>query len=224
MELLKLEDVYKIYTLGEEKVAAIDGISLSIHKGDFVALIGASGSGKSTAMNLVGCLDTASKGNIFLNSINIQDLEESELAQIRGKKIGFIFQTFNLIPSLDALENVSLPMTFQNVPREQRIKKAKEVLKQVGLAGRMYHLPSQLSGGQRQRVAIARALINDPDIILADEPTGNLDTKTGEEIMDLLVELNKKGKTIILVTHNYDLTKLANKIITLKDGKIMEAQ
>ncbi len=224
MELLKLENVYKIYPLGGEQVAAINGISLSIHKGDFVALIGPSGSGKSTAMNLVGCLDTASKGNIYLNNINIQNLEESELAQIRGKKIGFIFQTFNLIPSLDALENVALPMTFQNVPRSIRIQKAKELLQQVGLGERINHLPNQLSGGQRQRVAIARSLINDPDIILADEPTGNLDTKTGVEIMTLLVELNKEGKTIILVTHNNELTKLANKIILLKDGKIMEAQ
>ncbi|MDP3728666.1 MAG: ABC transporter ATP-binding protein [bacterium] len=224
MELLKLENVYKIYSLGEENIAAINGISLLINKGDFVALIGPSGSGKSTAMNLIGCLDIASKGNMYLNGLNIQNLPESNLAQIRGKKIGFIFQTFNLIPSLDALENVALPMTFQNVPRPIRIKRAKELLKQVGLADRIYHLPNQLSGGQKQRVAIARSLINDPDIILADEPTGNLDTKTGDEIMNILVDLNKKGKTIILVTHNHELTKLANKIITLKDGKAMEAQ
>ena len=165
MEILRLDDVYKIYSLGEEKVTAINGISLSIKKGDFFALIVPSGSGKSTAMNLVGCLDTASKGNIYLNNINIQNLHESDLAQIRGKKIGFIFQTFNLIPSLDALDNVALPMTFQNIPRHIRIKKAKELLKQVGLADRIYHLPNQLSGGQRQRVAIARSLINNPEII-----------------------------------------------------------
>ncbi|HIH58727.1 MAG TPA: ABC transporter ATP-binding protein [Nanoarchaeota archaeon] len=224
MEVLKLEDVYKIYSLGEEKLSAINGISLSIQKGDFIALMGPSGSGKSTAMNLVGCLDTATKGNIFLQGKNIQNFHESELAQIRGKQIGFIFQTFNLIPSLDALENVALPMTFQNIPRKHRIKKAKELLEQVGLGERMYHLPNQLSGGQRQRVAIARALINDPEIILADEPTGNLDTKTGGEIMDILKDLNKKGKTIILVTHNSDLTKAANKIIILKDGKIIGAE
>lgn len=224
MEVLKLEDVYKTYSLGGENIAAINGLSLSIEKGDFLAIIGPSGSGKSTAMNLVGCLDTASKGNIYLNQTNIQNLQESDLAQIRGKKIGFIFQTFNLIPSLTALDNVALPMIFQNIAISQRIKKATSLLAQVGLAERMHHLPSQLSGGQRQRVAIARALVNDPEIILADEPTGNLDTKTGDEIMQILVELNKKGKTIILVTHNQELTRLTNKIITLKDGKIMEAQ
>lgn len=221
MEVLKLSQVYKVYTLGEEKVTAVDGVSLSIKKGDFVALIGPSGSGKSTVMNLVGCLDTATTGEIYLKEINIQKLTESDLAQIRGKSIGFIFQTFNLIPSLDALENVALPMMFQNIPRTIRMKKAKALLEQVGLKERMYHLPNQLSGGQRQRVAIARALVNDPEIILADEPTGNLDTKTGDEIMDLLTSLNKKGRTIILVTHNPELTKLANKVMTLKDGKII---
>ena len=223
MDVLKLDTVSKIYTLGEEKVSAIDNISFSIQKGDFVALIGPSGSGKSTAMNLVGCLDTASMGNIYLNGIDIQELSESDLAQVRGKKIGFIFQTFNLIPSLTALDNVALPMLFQNIPRNVRTKKAEQLLKQVGLGERMHHLPNQLSGGQRQRVAIARSLMNDPEIILADEPTGNLDTKTGEEIMGILKDLHKKGKTIILVTHNPDLTKVANKTIVLKDGKIMEA-
>ncbi|MEK6863457.1 MAG: ABC transporter ATP-binding protein [Nanoarchaeota archaeon] len=219
--LISLQDVYKIYSLEGVEVPAINGISLQVNQGDFVALIGPSGSGKSTAMNLVGCLDTASKGNILLGKHNIQALSESDLAQVRGKKIGFIFQTFNLIPSLDALENVALPMMFQNVSRNVRIKKAKELLEQVGLGNRMHHLPNQLSGGQKQRVAVARALVNNPDIILADEPTGNLDTKTGEEVMKLLSDLNKKGKTIILVTHNPDLTKLANRIIKLKDGKII---
>ncbi len=219
--LISLQDVYKIYSLEGVEVPAINGISLKINQGDFVALIGPSGSGKSTAMNLVGCLDTASRGNIFLGKYNIQSLSESDLAQVRGKKIGFIFQTFNLIPSLDALENVALPMMFQNVSRSIRIKRAKELLEQVGLGNRMHHLPNQLSGGQRQRVAVARALVNDPDIILADEPTGNLDTKTGEEVMKMLSELNKKGKTIILVTHNPDLTRLANKVIRLKDGQII---
>jgi len=220
--LIKLDNVHKIYRLEGGEVPAINGISLSINQGDFVALIGPSGSGKSTAMNLVGCLDTASKGNIFLGKHNIQDLSESDLAQVRGKQIGFIFQTFNLIPSLDAQENVALPMMFQNVSRSVRMSKAQRLLEQVGLADRMSHLPNQLSGGQRQRVAIARALVNDPEIILADEPTGNLDTKTGEEIMKMLKDLNKQGKTIILVTHNPDLTKLANKVIRLKDGKIIE--
>ncbi len=218
--LIQLENVHKIYQLDQVEVPAINGISLKINKGDFVALIGPSGSGKSTAMNMVGCLDTATKGDIFLGEHNIEHLAESDLAQIRGKKIGFIFQTFNLISSLTALENVILPMTFQNISRSTRIKRAKELLEKVGLSNRLNHLPSQLSGGQRQRVAIARALINDPEIILADEPTGNLDTKTGDEIMKLLKDLNKQGKTIILVTHNPDLTKLANKVVKLKDGKI----
>ncbi len=220
--LIKLQDVHKIYRLDGVEVSAINGISLSINQGDFVALIGPSGSGKSTAMNLVGCLDTATKGDIFLGKHNIQNLSESDLAQVRGKQIGFIFQIFNLIPSLNALDNVALPMMFQNVSRSVRKTKAQKLLEQVGLANRMHHLPNQLSGGQRQRVAIARALVNDPEIILADEPTGNLDTKTGEEIMKLLKDLNKQGKTIILVTHNPDLTKLANKIIRLKDGKIVD--
>jgi putative ABC transport system ATP-binding protein len=220
--LIKLDNVHKIYRMEGVEVPAINGISLSINKGDFVALIGPSGSGKSTAMNLVGCLDTASKGDIFLGKYNIKNLSESDLAQVRGKQIGFIFQTFNLIPSLTALDNVALPMMFQNVPRNARMTKAQKLLEQVGLANRMHHLPNQLSGGQRQRVAIARALVNDPEIILADEPTGNLDTKTGDEIMKMLKELNQQGKTIILVTHNPDLTKLANKVIKLKDGKIID--
>ena len=219
--LIKLENVHKIYKLEGIDVPAVNGISLSINKGDFVALTGPSGSGKSTAMNLVGCLDLASKGEIYLGENNIKHLSESYLAQIRGKQIGFIFQTFNLVPSLTALENVALPMVFQGVSRNPRIKRAQVLLEQVGLGNRMNHLPNQLSGGQIQRVAIARALINNPEIILADEPTGNLDTKTGDEIMKLLSDLNRKGKTIILVTHNPDLTKLANKIIRLKDGKLV---
>ncbi len=220
--IIKLQDVYKVYTLGGVPVPAINGVSLEIQKGDFVALIGPSGSGKSTAMNLVGCLDTATRGNIYLGNHNIQHLSESDLAQIRGRQIGFIFQTFNLIPSLHALDNVALPMMFQGVLRSRRQSKAQQLLQQVGLADRMYHLPNQLSGGQKQRVAIARALINDPDIILADEPTGNLDTKTGDEIMKLLKDLHQKGKTIILVTHNPVLTQLANKIIRLKDGQVVK--
>ena len=219
--LIKLEDAYKVYELDEVKIPAINGINLNINKGEFVAVMGPSGSGKSTAMNLIGCLDTPSKGEIFLDEYNISHLTESDLAQIRGKKIGFIFQTFNLISSLTALENVALAMTFQGIPRNLRLKKAKELLELVGLGNRINHLPSQLSGGQKQRVAIARALINDPEIILADEPTGNLDTKTGEEIMSVLKDLNKKGKTIILVTHNNELAKLADKVIKLKDGKII---
>lgn len=218
--LIKLEDVHKVYQLDEVEIPAINGISLNINKGDFVAIMGPSGSGKSTAMNLVGCLDTPTKGEIYLGEHNISHLSESDLAQIRGKRIGFVFQTFNLISSLTALENVSLPMTFQDTPRNIKIKKAKEILALVGLRGRINHRPTELSGGERQRVAIARALINDPEIILADEPTGNLDSKTGDEIIKILKDLNKDGKTIILVTHNPSLSKLADKIIHLKDGKI----
>ncbi|MBS3169925.1 ABC transporter ATP-binding protein [Candidatus Woesearchaeota archaeon] len=218
--VISLQDVYKTYHLDGIDVPAIDGISLEIRQGDFVAIVGPSGSGKSTAMNLVGCLDTATKGKIYLGEHNINLLEESDLAQIRGKKIGFIFQIFNLIPSLNALENVALPMMFQDVSRDERMRKAARLLQRVGLENRMKHLPNQLSGGQRQRVAIARALINDPEIILADEPTGNLDTKTGDEVMTLLKDLNRQGKTIILVTHNNELTKLADTIVYLKDGKI----
>lgn len=218
--LISLQEVYKIYSLDKVKVPAVNGISLEINQGDFVALIGPSGSGKSTAMNLVGCLDTASKGNIFLGKHNINTLAESDLARIRGKQIGFIFQTFNLIPSLTALENVALPLLFQGLPWKERNSKARGLLEQVGLGDRQQHRPNQLSGGQKQRVAIARALVNDPEIILADEPTGNLDTKTGEEVMGILQQLHKKGKTIILVTHNPELARRADKVIKLKDGKV----
>lgn len=219
--LIKLENVEKIYKIGNNKVTALNKVNLEIYKNDFLAIEGPSGSGKSTIVNMVGCLDTPTKGEIYLEKYNIARLSESDLAQIRGKKIGFIFQTFNLIPSMTAQENVALPMTFQNIPRHARMKKALELLNQVGLGNRLKHLPNELSGGQRQRVAIARSLINDPEIILADEPTGNLDTKTGNEIMAILKEFNKKGKTIILVTHNSELTKLADKKITLKDGEII---
>ena len=222
--LIKLENIEKTYKLGDTKVQALNGISLEVYQKDFLAIQGPSGSGKSTMVNMIGCLDTPSKGQIYLDKHNIAKLSESDLAQIRGKKIGFIFQTFNLIPSLTALENVALPMIFQNSSRTIRLKKANELLHQVGLGNRITHLPNQLSGGQRQRVAIARALINDPEIILADEPTGNLDTKTGNEIISLLQEFNKNGKTIILVTHNPELAKLADKVINLKDGKIVEGK
>ena len=219
--LLTLEGVHKTYPLDGAEVPAINGISLTINTGEFIAVIGPSGSGKSTAMNLIGCLDTATTGRILLEKQNIQQLSESALANIRGRKIGFVFQTFNLIPTLDALENVALPMLFQKVPKKKRKQKARQLLEQVGLGNRLHHLPNQLSGGQRQRVAIARALANDPEIILADEPTGNLDTKTGEEIMKLLRDLNRQGKTLSVVTHNPELTKMADKVITLKDGKVV---
>ena len=197
-EIIKLKNVCKIYDMGEEvKVNAVCGVDITVRKGDFVAIMGPSGSGKSTTMNLVGALDLATEGDIFLDNINIEHLEESELAQIRGKRIGFIFQGFNLIPNLTARENIMLPMTFQDYSPEQREAKAEELLKLVELEDRADHYPNQLSGGQQQRVAIARALANDPEVILADEPTGNLDSKTGEKVMSFLEDFNKKGKTII---------------------------
>lgn len=219
-EIIKLDNVSKRYEMGEEIVNAACNIKLTINKGDFVAITGPSGSGKSTMMNLVGALDLASEGEIYLDKIDIEHLEESELAQIRGRKIGFIFQTFNLIPTLNALENVALPMLFQGVEREERDERAKELLEKVGLGHRLTHLPNELSGGERQRVAIARALANNPEIILADEPTGNLDSKTGQEILAMFEKLNKEGKTVIMVTHDKELAKRAKRIVKLKDGMI----
>ncbi len=207
--------------MGENIVKAIDGISITIEKGDFVAIMGPSGSGKSTAMNLVGSLDLATQGDIFLGGHNIEYLEESETAQLRGKKIGFIFQSFNLIPNLTAKENIMLPMLFQDINKEEREDRADELLALVDLTDRAGHYPNQLSGGQQQRVAIARALSNNPEVILADEPTGNLDTKTGEKVLRFLDKLNKQGKTIIIVTHDSNLAKKHAKIIYwLKDGKV----
>ena len=192
VSIIELKDVEKYYEMGESLVKAVDGVNIKIESGDFVAIMGPSGSGKSTAMNLVGSLDLATKGDIFLSGIDIEHLDESQLAQIRGKKIGFIFQQFNLIPNLTAKENVMLPMLFQEVDSQQREEKAIELLKEVDLLDRAEHYPNQLSGGQQQRVAIARALANDPEVILADEPTGNLDTKTGEKVMSFLEDLNNK--------------------------------
>lgn len=219
--LIELDNVKKYYEMGESTVKAVDGVSIKIEKGDFVAIMGPSGSGKSTAMNLVGSLDLATQGEIYLGGRDIESLEESELAQIRGREIGFIFQSFNLIPNLTAKENVMLPMIFQDTEKEDREEKAEELLKLVELDDRMDHYPNQLSGGQQQRVAIARSLANDPDVILADEPTGNLDTKTGEIVMHFLERLNNEGKTIIMVTHDPD-TALAHAktIYWMKDGKI----
>jgi len=221
--IIKLDNVHKDYRMGDSTVQAVKGINLEIIRGDFIVIIGPSGSGKSTVMNMIGALDLATEGDIFLDEKNIEHLEESELAQIRGKKIGFVFQTFNLIPTLNALENIELPMIFQGVPKEERIEKAEEILESVNLTHRKYHLPNELSGGERQRVAIGRALANDPEVILADEPTGNLDTKTGSEIMKLFKDLNKKGKTIILVTHDIGLLNHAQKILKIKDGKLEQS-
>tara|TARA_Y100000310_G_scaffold329950_1_gene400725 strand:+ start:1181 stop:1852 length:672 start_codon:yes stop_codon:yes gene_type:complete len=219
-EIIKLQNVHKDYVMGESIVPAVENVNLSIKKGDFLAIVGPSGSGKSTMMNLVGALDLATEGEIYLDGQDIEHLEESELAQIRGKKVGFIFQTFNLIPTLTALENVSLPMMFQGYSKEERVERGKMLLKQVGLEHRMNFVPGKLSGGERQRVAIARSLANNPEVVLADEPTGNLDSKTGQQVIEILKNLNKQGKTIIMVTHDLEMAKQADKIIRLRDGKI----
>ena len=221
--IIKLEDVWKIYKMGEVEVPALRGLSLVVKHGEFLSLMGQSGSGKSTAMNMIGCLDVPTKGRIFLEERDISHLSESELAQIRGRKIGFIFQQFNLIPTLSALDNVALPMIFQGFPKEKRIKKAKELLAMVELADRMEHKPNELSGGQQQRVAIARALVNDPEVILADEPTGNLDSTTGHKVIDFLRELHKKEKkTIVMVTHDANVAKYAERTERLRDGQIIK--
>jgi len=223
--IIRLENVWKIYTMGEIDISALKGIYVDINQGEFVAIVGASGSGKSTMMNLVGCLDMPSKGTIYLDNRDISSMPESELAQIRGKKIGFIFQQFNLIQTLTAIENVALPMIFQNTTAEQRTKKATELLEMVNLGDRMNHKPSEMSGGQQQRVAIARSLANDPDVILADEPTGNLDSKTGDSVMDFLCNLHvTKGKTIILVTHDEHVAQSAERIEYLKDGVVVSTK
>lgn len=217
--IIELKDVWKIYKMDAVEVPALKGVNLDIKKGEFLVVLGPSGSGKSTLLNAVGCLDTPTRGTILLDGQDISKLDESHLAQIRGRKIGFVFQTFNLIPSLTALENVALPMTFQRVQREERTRKAREMLEKVGLGHRINFKPSQMSGGERQRVAIARALINNPEVILADEPTGNLDSKTGIEIMNILLKLNKEGKTIIMITHEAHLAKFAERICFLRDGQ-----
>ena len=222
--VIELKDVSKTYQLGSEKVHALKDITIVVKKGEFVALTGPSGSGKSTLMNLVGCLSLPTDGGIFLEGVNIAHYGENQLAQIRGKKIGFVFQKFHLIPTLTALQNVMLPLLFPKVAAAERIKRATENLAFVGLDHRMTHKPNELSGGEQQRVAIARALANDPEIILADEPTGNLDSKTGKMIMYLLRGLHKKGKTIVLITHDLELASYAERIIRLKDGSIIRGK
>ncbi len=221
--LIRLEDVWKVYRMGDVEVNALQGLNLEIKEGEFVAIMGPSGSGKSTAVNMIGCLDVPTAGRVLLENHDISKLKESELAQIRGRKIGFIFQQFNLVPTLTAIENVMLPMIFQGIPEQARTKKAKELLELVDLKERMSHRPSELSGGQQQRVAIARALSNDPEVILADEPTGNLDSRTGANVLDFLEGLHKKEKkTIIMVTHDANLAKVAERAEFLKDGKIVK--
>jgi putative ABC transport system ATP-binding protein len=219
--IIELQKVFKYYYMGENIVKAVDGVSLQIKEGDFVAIMGPSGSGKSTMMNLIGSLDVPTKGKIFLDNEDISTLSESDLAQIRGKKIGFIFQSFNLINNLTAKENVMIPMIFQGYSLDERNYRAKRLMQLVDLSDRMGHVPNELSGGQQQRVAIARSLANSPEVILADEPTGNLDTKTGETVMDFLQNLHKKGKTIVMVTHDPDLAKnYADIVYWLRDGKV----
>lgn len=220
--IIRLEDVWKTYQLGEVEVNALKGMSLTIYEHEFVAIQGPSGSGKSTTFNMVGCLDVPTKGKVFLEDKDISTLDENTLAKLRGKKIGFVFQTFNLISSLNALENATLPMIFQGISEKERDKKGRELLTIVGLSQRLQHKPNELSGGERQRVAIARALVNDPEIILADEPTGALDSKTGETIMDLFTSLHTKFKrTIVMVTHEHDIAAYAQRIIHVKDGRVV---
>ena len=219
--VIELKDVCKYYMMGDNILKAVDGVSLKITEGEFVAIMGPSGSGKSTMMNLIGSLDVPTKGTIYLDGEDISTLSESDLAEIRGKKIGFIFQSFNLISNLTAKENITIPMIFQGYDPEDRDFRAKKLLELVELSDRMGHTPTELSGGQQQRVAIARALANSPEVILADEPTGNLDTKTGATVMDFLKDLNKKGKTIVMVTHDPDLAKShADIVYWLRDGKV----
>ena len=221
-DIIRLEKVHRDYIMGNTRIHAVEDINLDIHRGEFVAIVGPSGSGKSTMMNLVGALDFATTGDIYLDNVDIEHLHESDLAQLRGRKIGFIFQTFNLIPTLTALENVMLPMVFQGIEKEERIERATKILNRLNMSPRLNHLPGELSGGERQRVAIARALANDPEVILADEPTGNLDSKTGEEVVKIFEELNKEGKTIIMVTHDLSMAKHADKVYRLKDGMIVK--
>ena len=220
MSLLEVRNIKRDFRLGAEVLHVLKGINLNIEKGEYVALMGPSGSGKSTLMNILGCLDTPTSGEYILNGKDVSKMSDSELADIRNKEIGLVFQTFNLMPRTTALDNVALPMVYAGVKKEKRHERAKEVLSLVGLEDRMLHKPNELSGGQRQRVAVARALVNNPSIILADEPTGALDTKTGNQIMQLLVELNKEGKTIIMVTHEPEIAAYAKRQIVIRDGVI----
>lgn len=222
-EIIKLENIWKTYLLGEIKLTVLKGVSLSVKKGSFVAIMGPSGSGKSTLLHMVGALDVPSKGSIYIAGQDISKLSEDELAKIRGKEIGFVFQQFNLLPNLTAIENVVLPMVFQGIPEKQRTERAKELLGSLGMEKRINHKPNELSGGERQRIAIARALANDPEIIVADEPTGNLDSETGKKIMEVFIELHKgKKKTIIVVTHDPNIAGYTEEVINIKDGEIIK--
>lgn len=223
-ELIRIEGLTKYYKIGEEIIKALNGVDLKIFSNEYVALMGPSGSGKSTIMNIIGCLDMPTSGKYYLNGPDVARLEDAQLAEIRNKEIGFVFQTFNLLPRYTALDNVALPLVYAGIPKEARIKRATEVLTQVGLKDRMFHKPNELSGGQRQRVAVARALVNKPSIILADEPTGNLDTKTSHEIMALFDEIHESGNTIIIVTHEEDIARMAHRIVRMRDGVIESDQ
>lgn len=219
-EIISIKNIRKAYKIGDEIIEALKDVSLTIYRNEYVALMGPSGSGKSTLMNMLGCLDSPSSGQYVLNKLSVASMSDNELAEVRNKEIGFVFQTFNLLPRATTLDNVALPLVYAGFSKADREKKAAEVLDSVGLANRMNHKPNELSGGQRQRVAIARALVNDPAIILADEPTGNLDSKTSVEIMGLFEEIHKKGNTIILVTHEEDIALHAHRIVRLKDGLV----
>ena len=219
-EVIRLEDVYKIYRVGNQEVRALDGVSLSVFRNEYVAIMGPSGSGKSTLMNILGCLDSPDSGRYILNGTDVSEMDDGELADVRNREIGFVFQSFNLLPRYNALENVALPMVYAGVPAGERREKAAEALRSVGLEDRMDHRPNELSGGQRQRVALARALINSPSIILADEPTGNLDTHTSVEIMRLFDQIYRNGNTVIVVTHEEDIAAYAHRVIRLRDGRI----
>ena len=220
--MIELKNINKTYNIGEQELKVLDNINFKVQKGEFVSIIGPSGSGKSTMMNILGLLDVADTGEYLLDDISIKEANDSILADIRNKKIGFIFQSFNLLPKMNALENVQVPLMYRGINKKESQKRAYEILEKVGLKGREKHMPSQLSGGQQQRVAIARALIGTPEIILADEPTGALDSKTGNEVMELLQNLNKEGQTIILITHDISIANRANRIVKMMDGKLEE--
>lgn len=218
--MIKIEDMYKIYKVGDSEVRALDGVSLHIRPKEFVSIIGPSGSGKSTLMNMIGCLDTPTSGKYFIDGVPIENLTENDLARIRNKKIGFIFQVYNLLPKLTALENVELPLIYQGIKAKERREMAIEALQKVGMEKRMHHKPKELSGGQQQRVAIARALAPHPPLILADEPTGALDSKTGIQVMEMLKEIHADGNTVVLITHNTDIARQAQRVVRIADGKI----
>jgi putative ABC transport system ATP-binding protein len=218
--VIRTYDLWKTYVMGDQEIHAVSGVDIEIHRGEYVAIMGPSGSGKSTLMNLIGCLDTPTRGQYYINGNLVSEMTDDELARIRNKEIGFVFQTFNLLPRATSLHNVELPLIYAGIPAAARLERARHALRQVDLEKRMDHKPNELSGGQRQRVAVARALVNDPSILLADEPTGNLDSATGNEIMALFARLHEQGNTIVLVTHEHDIAVHAHRVISIRDGKV----